>query len=373
MIRGVFCLGVLLILPAQSMAQALRYSTDTGVELAGTLIEGMTISIDDRSGGISTQSFAYLDDTAALTGYHRIAPDEFLLVLDIAVSVGSLTFRAGQVIRQSGDSTLAEFDPVASGVPRGVEVDAVTIRDGDLVISFDTDVELDGTFYADEDLVGYDGATFSMALDGSAFGLPVAADIDAGHSSQDGTWRLSFDSAGNVGGASYRDQDVLALDPDSGAWSMAYDASQAVAGWGNADLDAVWFATMVEPGQLQWSQSAVSVPEDAGQVTLTITRTNGAEGIVAVDFETVADTAAAVDDFGPTNGNIAIGDGVTAYDLDITITEDGTQESDEQFFVDLTQVTLGGAALGSPSRVTVTIQDDDDPDLLFADGFEPIP
>lgn len=369
--RAVPATLLLVLAPVCASAQALRYSTDTVVELGNTLVEGMSIVLDDGAGGISTQSFAYIDDTATLTAYHRATSGDFLFVLDTAVAVGGVTFRAGEVLRASDDNVLSEFDPVESGVPRGVEVDAVGMMDGGLVLSFDSDVELGGTFYADEDLVRLAGSAFSMALDGSNFGLPVSADIDAAHASDDGGWRLSFDTSGSVGGVTYRGQDVVALNPGTGAWSMAYDASERVTGWGDAGLDAVWFAPVLEPGQLQWSRSSVSVAEDAGQVTLTITRTNGTDGTVAVDYETVADSAVAGDDFVPASGNAALDDSQTTFELDITIVDDADIEAPEQFFVDLSEVTSGGATLGSPTRVTVTIQDDED--MVFADGFESVP
>jgi hypothetical protein len=297
-----------------------------------------------------------------------------LFVPNVAVNLDGQHFRAGELIRYDGAAYASAFDPAANGVPRGVEIDAVSELGGDLLLSFDSSVDLGGTFAADEDLVRFDNPGFSSQFDLSGLGAAGSLDVDAAHYAP-AALRLfvSFDRGDEIDGVTFRGQDVLVLDASEGTWTLDYDASSASGGWARAGLDAAWIGPAVEPGQLQWSQPAVSVPEGAGQVTLKITRTDGTDGIVAVNFETVADTATAGDDFGPTNGNIAIDDGVDSYELDVTIADDGIEEVSEQFFVDLTGVTLGGATLGSQTRVTVTIVDDDDPDLVFANGFEPLP
>ena len=53
----------------------------------------------------------------------------------------------------------------------------------------------------DEDLVRFDGVTFSLFLDGSAAGVAGALDLDAVHHlDPNGHLLLSFDGSGTLGG-----------------------------------------------------------------------------------------------------------------------------------------------------------------------------
>ena len=48
---------------------------------------------------------------------------------------------------------------------------------------------------------------------------------------------MSFDTAGSIGGVNFDDEDVLRFDGTT--WSMEFDASAADSDWAAADLDAV--------------------------------------------------------------------------------------------------------------------------------------
>lgn len=210
-------------------AQTLRYSSDTPMTLSGTYIPETTIAVDDGTGNITTEQLPFDPPPAEIRAFHRISTGEFLFVLDTSVSVGSATFRAGEVLHAQAGSVSSEFEPVSAGLPRGVEVDAVTRHNGNLVLSFDTDINWGGIFFADEDPIEFYGTTPSTALDGSSVGIASSADTDAAHRTGNG-WALSFDSPGELGGIRFHDQDVLAIDPGTGSWSLAYDASAGVPG-----------------------------------------------------------------------------------------------------------------------------------------------
>jgi uncharacterized repeat protein (TIGR01451 family) len=116
----------------------------------------------------------------------------------------------------------------------------------------------------------------------------------------------------------------------------------------------------VNPGTLALAATAVSIGESAGSVVLTVNRTGGTDGAVAVSYATANGSASAGSDYTATSGTLtwAAGDGA-GKTITVPITSDTVDEPNETFTVTLSGVT-GGAALGT-SSVTVTITDDDQP------------
>ena len=112
-----------------------------------------------------------------------------------------------------------------------------------MLLSFDTTVDLGTVVAADEDLVRWDGADFSIALDGSAVGIDETLDVDAGQDLGSGQFLISLDTTGTVGGITAADEDILRF--DGSAWSLEFDASAADPDWAAADLDAMM---VPEPG-----------------------------------------------------------------------------------------------------------------------------
>ena len=118
-------------------------------------------------------------------------------------------------------------------------MDAVSIASGGgLHLSFDTTVDLgSGVIAADEDLVLFLGGGFVLSFDGSAAGLDPALDLDAANVQPDGSFVLSLDQAGTIGGVVFDDDTVLIW--DGAVWAVAVDASDLDAAFGPADLVAV--------------------------------------------------------------------------------------------------------------------------------------
>ncbi|MBL8329787.1 MAG: hypothetical protein JNJ71_13130 [Rubrivivax sp.] len=108
---------------------------------------------------------------------------------------------------------------------------------------------------------------------------------------------------------------------------------------------------------LQFSASSYSVGESGGQVTITVTRSNGT-GSASVNYATSAGTAAAGSDFTATSGTLSFASGETSRTFSVPILNDSTPESTESFNLSLSNPT-GGAVLGSPATASVTITDDD--------------
>lgn len=141
----------------------------------------------------------------------------------------------------------------------------------------------------------------------------------------------------------------------------------------DSDIDATYAGegeTVVPgaPGTLQFTQASVIVDEDAGLVNLQITRSGGATGAVAVrvvseQLATNSDAGAIAvtgEDLGALDTTIAFADGdTTPKSLTVLILGDDKDEPLEAFLVNLTAPT-GGATLGSPASMTVSINNKKD-------------
>ena len=243
-VAGLMALLALRLLPAPAATPLdfLDASPDITTVLGGMTVNDEDVAEDDLSGGLGLAPLGALPSAADLSAYHVLASGEQLLAFDTTVSLpGGLTAEPRDVVRYNGATYSLEFNGAANGVPAGAQVDAVSVLfGGDLLLSFDTTVALDGITADDEDLVRFNGGSFSLFFDGSMAGVDGALDLDAAHHiDANGHLLLSFDGSGTVGGVAFDDEDVLEYDPLSGTWLLAYDGSTHHSGWLTADLDAV--------------------------------------------------------------------------------------------------------------------------------------
>ena len=111
---------------------------------------------------------------------------------------------------------------------------------------------------------------------------------------------------------------------------------------------------VADAGQLRFASSSFSVAENAGMATITVSRFNGSNGVVTVDYATNSGTATPSADYQETSGTLTFGNGVIIQTFTITIVNDTLSESYETVALVLTNPT-GGATLGSPNQATLTI------------------
>lgn len=227
--------------------EQLTVSPDVTLDLAGQLVSDENAAVDDLAGVVILESIGAIPPNADLTAFHVAPNGDTFLVFDITVELaGGITARPFDVVRRSGGAFSIAFDGQAEGIPAGARVDAVS-QDGagDLLLSFDTTIEFAGFTAQDEDVVLFDDPSFSLLLDGSAAGIPEAADLDAVHYAHDtAILYLSLDISGTAGGVVFSDEDLLVYETGPGFWSMAYDGSAEHAAWVGGDLDAA-FATFL--------------------------------------------------------------------------------------------------------------------------------
>ncbi len=113
-----------------------------------------------------------------------------------------------------------------------------------------------------------------------------------------------------------------------------------------------------QPGTLRLTAGSVSVSEGGGSVTLTVQRVSGTDGAVTVSYATTNGTATAGTDYTATSGTLSFADGQASRTISVPVLEDSSVEGNESFTLTLSNAT-GGAILGSPAAVTVTITDND--------------
>jgi len=222
-------------------------STDVSVDLAGQTAHDEDAVALDPTGAVLGPAFSGLPPETDLQAYHFFQNSgDRLYALDVSVALPALfTAEPRDVVRRVGIADALEFDGSAHGVPDGVRIDAASVHgSGDLLLSFDTSVDLDGVpgggVADDEDLVRFDGVSLSLFFDGSAEGIDEALDLDGAHyDPADGSLLLSFDVSGTVAGQHFDDEDVLLWDPSGPTWSLVYDASALHAELSAADVTAL--------------------------------------------------------------------------------------------------------------------------------------
>jgi hypothetical protein len=131
---------------------------------------------------------------------------------------------------------------------------------------------------------------------------------------------------------------------------------------GRAPILAVdW--TAPTPGTLNFSAATASVNENAGTATITVTRTDGGVGAVAVNYAATNGTGTAGQDFTAVSGTLNFAANEFSRTFTIPITNDTQTERDETINLALSSPT-SGAVLGAQATAVLTITDNDAPDTL---------
>ncbi|MDT4966986.1 MAG: hypothetical protein QOJ64_1723 [Acidobacteriota bacterium] len=113
------------------------------------------------------------------------------------------------------------------------------------------------------------------------------------------------------------------------------------------------------PGVLQFSAPTYSVNENGAQATITVMRTGGSIGQVAVQFATSDGTAKKPGDYIATSGTLSWVDGdASSKTFNVSIIDDNTYEQTEALNLTLSS-PAGGATLGAQSTAALTIIDDE--------------
>jgi hypothetical protein len=229
-----------MVAPASAQSLPIAVSPDVTAIFGGGLeVRDQGAFVDGPAGVLASVDLGPLPEAAAVDALHTTGEVGALFSLATHADLGGLPVAPADVVRWDGAGHEIVFDASDVGVPPGANVDALSRRDDELLLSFDVDLELGGIGYRPVDLVAWDGVAFSLAFDGLAAGLGPGLDVDAAHLEATDLLLLSFDTAGSVGGVDFADEDVLRHDRFDGSWEMFYDGSAEHPEWLAADLDAV--------------------------------------------------------------------------------------------------------------------------------------
>jgi len=113
-----------------------------------------------------------------------------------------------------------------------------------------------------------------------------------------------------------------------------------------------------QAGSLQFSGANYSVAEDAGSALITVTRTGGSAGAVAVDYASADGSATAGSDYSASGGTLSFAGGEVSRSFNVTILDDQAFEGDETLSLSLSGPT-NGAVLGNPVDATLAINEND--------------
>jgi glucose/arabinose dehydrogenase len=112
------------------------------------------------------------------------------------------------------------------------------------------------------------------------------------------------------------------------------------------------------PATVHFDSAALSVAEQAGSFTVSVTRSGDAGPALSVDYATSDGTASSRSDYTAASGTLHFAAGETAKSFTVLLTNDDTHEGNETVNLTLSNLS-GGGSLAAPSTAVLTILDDD--------------
>jgi hypothetical protein len=113
-----------------------------------------------------------------------------------------------------------------------------------------------------------------------------------------------------------------------------------------------------QPGVLQFVSSSASANETDGTISIDVSRVQGSDGQVTIDYEDQGVTAVSGVDYLPVSGTLIFADGVATQSVVMTLVDDTDFEAIETFEVQLFSPG-GGASLGAIDFITIDIVSED--------------
>lgn len=165
------------------------------------------------------------------------------LSTDIPVTIGSDSFEERDIIEYEPPDFSLYLSGSTLGIPRGVNINAFGFLGSDIHFSIDVPTTLGGVDCTERDIIRYDGSNFSKLLDGSAIGIPDSARINAATVLSDGSIIFALDIPASIGGISAKANDLIKYDGSS--FSLYFSGSDHGIPE-NANIDGVWVGSTGE-------------------------------------------------------------------------------------------------------------------------------
>lgn len=244
----------------------------------------------------------------------------------------------------------------------------------------------DGNNIAGCNAPGYNSATgatsFGWRLE-SAPSTPYTIEVfasDAPDSSGSGEGQFylgQFTTTTNASGQASGSQSIIPASPlDTRSRYLSLTArptntidppGPALSGPANHSSEFSNAAKVPAPGVLQFTVSSFTVSESLASATITVSRSNGSDGPVSVNYAASNGTATTPVDYSLAAGTLNWNSADSANkSFNVNIGLDPNDENDETVQLSLS-APGGGASLGALSTATLTIQDDDNPPVVSID------
>lgn len=301
-----------------------NYATSNGTATAG----------GDYTAASGTLTFAPSQATQTVTvslvddAVHEDA-ETFLLTLSGAAGPSNPT-----ISRAQATATISDDDPVADF---SIADSAADEADG--TIAFTVTRGGDVSYAASVTFETVDGS----ALAGSDF---AAASGTLNFAAGETSHAITIDLLDDV--AQEADETVVVrLSDPAGAYTPTVSRADATGTITDGDVPA------------DFSIADLTVSEDAGTASVTVTRAGDVTVAATIDFATESGTALAGRDFTAASGTLVFAPGATTETIEIDLIDDTAHEADREFVVRVS----GAAAVFTPTisraAATVTVSDDD--------------
>jgi hypothetical protein len=118
-----------------------------------------------------------------------------------------------------------------------------------------------------------------------------------------------------------------------------------------------YYQTVASAGVVQFAAESLSAGEGSGSVQINVRRFGDTSAPASVGYSTSDGTASERGDYTAAVGTLRFAAGETTQSFSVLLTDDATVEGDET--VNVTLDSPSGASLGSPSKLVLTINDND--------------
>ena len=310
-----------------------------------------------RSGG-TAEAVTVDYEASGLTARPGVDFTAVFGTLTFAADVTSLTFAVPLV-----DTTLAEGDRTVRLVLRNPGGGATlgALRETVLTILDDeVGVRFDAPAYTVAENAG--GITITVLRTGPTTGVSTV-----NYSTSDGTAQAGADYTATAGRLTFQPgdksktfrvpilEDQIVEDIETIVVVLS-NPTGAVLGPVNAAVVAI--TDNDKGGVVQFATPTLSVSESQPNATLQVTRTGGMATAVKVDYLATDGSARSGQDYAETSGTLTFAAGERSKTILVPLLSDRRVEPNETFTVTLSNPT-GGATLGTPAQVVVTINSSD--------------
>jgi uncharacterized repeat protein (TIGR01451 family)/uncharacterized delta-60 repeat protein len=337
--------------PAYSVAENGTVATITVLRSGGTI---GTVSVNFATGGGTAIPGT---DYVATSGTLVFPPGEAVQTIDVRI-LDNATLNPDKTVNLT-------LSGVSGGALLGSPSTAVlTILENESVIAFSS-----GNYFVNED-GGSARITLSRTGGSTEFASVQAATILGGTATPGADYfpvstRVNFPPGVNVQIFTIPIFDDVEIEGNETVFMVLSDPlGSTTLGLTNAVLTIL--DNDFSPGTVSFSTNVFWVVENDGPAVVTVIRTNGATGRVAVNYAATSGNppsgAMAGQDFVATSGLLVFEDGETNKTFTVTIINDQTPEGPETINLTLSNPT-SGAVLGVGTAVLV-IEDDDSPGLF---------